>query len=82
MRQTAKRNVRYTYKYRKFLIYAECTAGYFGTFCNESCPPGRFGNRCGGRCYPKCTDEYCNHVSGCHLIIKNTIQLTVSGKEN
>lgn len=58
----------------------ECTSGYFGTFCNESCPPGRFGHRCGGRCSPECSDKYCNHVSGCHLLTKNTTQLTVSDR--
>lgn len=61
------------------MIYAECT-GYFGRFCNKSCPPGRFGHRCGGDCSPECTDEYCNPVSGCHLTTQNTTKLTVSGK--
>lgn len=63
------------------LISAECTLGYFGKFCNESCPPGRFGYRCGGWCAPECTAEYCNPVTGCHLISKTPTQLTMSGKE-
>lgn len=54
--------------------------GYFGIFCNASCPPGRFGKRCGGIYSSNCTAEYCNHVSECLLTTKTTTQMTSSGK--
>lgn len=52
---------------KKKMIFAACTQGYFGKFCNKSCPLGKFGDRCGGKCFPRCTDEYCDPVNGCLL---------------
>lgn len=44
---------------------AECKIGYFGQFCNISCPPGAFGKLCGGLCSPTCTDQDCDYIIGC-----------------
>lgn len=52
------------------MIFAACAPGYFGKFCNKSCPLGKFGDRCGGKCFPRCTNEFCDPVKGCLLIIE------------
>lgn len=51
--------------YKLYITIAECKIGYFGQFCNISCPPGAFGQLCGGLCSPTCTDQDCDHIIGC-----------------
>ena len=54
--------------------------GYYGSFCNITCPPGSFGAGCAGYCPSTCLHNYCHHVYGC---LKNTTEQTTkitSGK--
>lgn len=64
----------------KIFFFAECDQGYFGPYCNISCPIGTFGDRCGGSCFPECTDVYCDPVKGC-IYITGKRTTTSSGKE-
>ena len=62
---------------RKRLNFAACDLGYYGEFCNLTCPPGLFGISCGGICLPTCALENCHHVHGCQdhtTTIKSTNQ--------
>lgn len=40
---------------------------------NELCPPGSYGFQCARWCSPICTDEECDHVSGCPEIVSGMI---------
>ncbi|XP_078315699.1 uncharacterized protein LOC144620034 [Crassostrea virginica] len=52
----------------------KCSSGYYGDFCNRTCPSGSYGPRCGGMCTPKCSAKTCHHVYGCPEIHKTTVQ--------
>lgn len=65
----------------KNLFFAECDQGYFGPYCNISCPIGTFGDRCGGSCFPECTNEFCDPVKGCFYVTRKMRQTTSLGKE-
>lgn len=70
----------FIYIYLSNKSFAACLPGYFGQFCNESCPQGRFGDKCDSRCYPKCTEIYCHHVAGCQNTNVTTTGRTLPGK--
>ncbi|XP_078315704.1 uncharacterized protein LOC111099858 [Crassostrea virginica] len=57
----------------------KCSAGYFGDFCNRTCPAGRYGPLCGGVCTPKCSVKQCHHVYGCPENHATTVQAMTSG---
>lgn len=56
-----------------------CDIGYYGEFCNLTCPPGLFGVGCGGECLPMCSVENCHHVHGCKVYV-TTVKSTKEGK--
>lgn len=58
-----------------------CKKGYYGLYCNQSCPNGTFGDECAGRCPLGCDNKDCNHVTGCKKYTNNTTpkMLTTSG---
>nr|XP_022290647.1 uncharacterized protein LOC111102271 [Crassostrea virginica] len=60
----------------------KCSSGYFGDFCNRTCPAGRYGPLCGGVCTPKCSVKKCHHVYGCGERNTTTVQAMVSGKDS
>lgn len=57
-------------RYEQTMNFAVCSPGYFGPFCNSTCPPKSFGAECGGYCV-KCSVEECDHVHGCPPINQN-----------
>ena len=66
----------------KALNFAACsTLGYFGAFCNVTCPPGTFGRGCAGNCSEVCPFENCHHVFGCPPGSSNVLKPTQSGSE-
>lgn len=54
---------------RTFLIFyfypkIECSPGYHWPTCNVSCRFPNYGNDCQSEC-TSCTEENCNHITGC-----------------
>ena len=53
--------------------------GYYGSFCNISCPPGTFGIGCAGICSLLCPTADCHHKFGCLPRSSSVFQTTDSG---
>ncbi|XP_078325871.1 uncharacterized protein LOC111105583 [Crassostrea virginica] len=56
----------------------DCSAGFYGRFCNISCDPGSFGKFCAGNCTSICSPEECDPFYGCKLTTGNLIRPTNS----
>ena len=54
--------------------------GYYGSFCNITCPPGSYGAGCAGYCPSTCLHNYCHHVYGCLKNITEQTTKITSGK--
>ncbi|XP_078332219.1 uncharacterized protein LOC144625396 isoform X2 [Crassostrea virginica] len=52
-----------------------CAPGYYGSFCNITCPSGSYGVDCAGAC-STCLHDHCHHVYGC---LKNITDHTSTG---
>ncbi|XP_056014896.1 multiple epidermal growth factor-like domains protein 10 isoform X2 [Ostrea edulis] len=46
-------------------ICTKCRVGYFGLYCNESCPFPYYGENCRSRCH--CEKHLCSFSSGCNV---------------
>ncbi|XP_078335226.1 uncharacterized protein LOC111100057 [Crassostrea virginica] len=57
------------------------TPGYFGSFCNLTCPRGTFGRDCGGNCSGLCPFESCHHEFGCTTGSSSVLKTTESGEK-
>ncbi|XP_078332197.1 uncharacterized protein LOC111101462 isoform X2 [Crassostrea virginica] len=47
--------------------------GFYGSFCNITCPSGSYGVDCAGDCTPTCLYYQCHHVYGCMKNITDQI---------
>ena len=56
-------------------LFAACSTGFYGSYCNISCPLGTYGPDCAGVCPPKCLDENCHYKYGC---VENATEKTVT----
>lgn len=66
------------YMYMYNYVITDCPHGYYDKHCNVLCPPGSYGFQCAGQCSPMCSDEECDHVSGCPNILEITMNKTES----
>ena len=55
--------------------------GYYGSFCNITCPSGSYGVDCAGDCTPTCLYYQCHHVYGCLKNIPDQISTIESGNK-
>ena len=51
--------------FKKNKYFSACARGYYGSYCNTTCPTGTFGDKCAGVCFPNCSSETCHNVYGC-----------------
>ena len=60
---------------RNHTFHVACAPGYYGSFCNITCPSGSYGVDCAGAC-STCLHDHCHHVYGC---LKNITDHTSTG---
>ncbi|KAL7677099.1 hypothetical protein ACOME3_003346 [Neoechinorhynchus agilis] len=54
-------------------LKCKCRPGWIGTFCNQTCPIGKFGYNCSEPC--KCSNNsHCDHVTGNCVDISTSLQ--------
>ena len=63
------------------LLACKEVPGYYGSFCNFTCPSGSYGVDCAGDCTSTCLYYQCHHVYGCLKNITDQITTIASGNE-
>ena len=66
---------------RFFLLACKEAPGFYGSFCNITCPSGSYGVDCAGDCTPTCLYYQCHHVYGCLKNITDQVTTISSGNK-
>lgn len=61
------------------MYFLGCQPGYYGKFCNTTCPSRYYGLKCGSKCITECLD--CHHVNGCLSDFEKTTESKSSGND-
>lgn len=61
----------------KSVYFLACQPGYYGKFCNTTCPTGYYGLKYGSKCITECFD--CHH--GCLSDFEKTTESKSSGND-